>query len=331
MFALPRYLVFLILVLAFGVFIGCSDSSRFDANTQLNLESFDSYASIFGEDFDRLQANGMGIDSTNGVFSIGWSQFLNPMVSDTTTHGHAFAIAFDDITTQIPRPLKAGLDMGSVFINYQTNHIELEKMVNPVGGVLYSLFPRFNSGNKLEFIPDEIYEFEITGSSTFGPIDIPLTAPSGLLEFTSHINGDVIDPNNDLNLTWSGGTSGDPISIHILPEIVFQPIEGGTIVRQLPGGNHGNIVPRFHGGHSGMGPHPLPMPMPIHMGIFEVLPNNPGQYAVAAADLQNLLSNTNATGIICHVSQLNRSEVNHEGRILRSVMRNGDQLMLNVQ
>jgi hypothetical protein len=327
---LPRYFAFFIFVLGFGVFMGCSDSNRFDANNQLGIEPFDSYAGILGEDFDRLQASGMGIDSANGVFSIGWREFLNPMVSDTVTHGHAFAIAFDEISSQIPRPFKSGLDMGSVFINYQSNHLELQKIVNPHGGVLYSLFPRFNTGNELEFIPNEIYEFEITGSSSFGPINIPLTAPSALLDFTSHANGDVIDPNNDLNLTWSGGSASDPVAIHILPEIVFQP-SGGVRVRQLPGGNYGNIGPHFHGGHGGRGPHPLPMPMPIHMGIFEVLPNNPGQYTVAAADIQNLLSNTNATGIICHVSQMNGTEVDHEGRILWAVMRNGDQLMLSIQ
>jgi hypothetical protein len=43
----------------------------------------------------------------------------------------------------------------------------------------------------------------------------------------------------------------------------------------------------------------------------------------------SFLSNTNATGIICHVAQMNGTEVNHEGRILRAVMENGDLLMLS--
>jgi hypothetical protein len=330
-----RYSLSLVFVLIIAIFSGCSDSSSVDTD-QLVTETFDTYASVLSEDFDRLDATGIPMDSTDGIFSIGWNEFFNPMTNDTVTHGHAFAVTFDDVNTQGPRPIKNGIDIGSVFINYQSNHIELQKIVNPFGGVLYSLFPRPINGNVLEFIPNEVYEFEITGSANFGPVNIPLTAPSALMNFTSHTNFDSIDVNNDLLLTWSGGTTADPVAIHILPQMFFQPLLQERI-GNFGQGNHGNYNsgfgngPGFRPGGPGFGPHPLPFPMPIHMGIFEVLSDNPGQYTVAATDLQNLLSNTNATGIICHISQLNAVEVDHEGRVLRAVMRNGDQLMLSVQ
>lgn len=335
MFTSLRYFVFLTFILAIAIFIGCSDSNSIDTD-QLATETFDTYASVLTEDFTRLDATGVPMDSTDGIFSIGWNEFYDPITNDTITHGHAFAVTFDVANTQGPRPIKNGIDMGSVFINYHNNHIELEKIVNPFGGILYSLFPRPNTGNVLEFIPNEVYEFEITGSSSFSPVNIPLTAPSALMNFTNLANFDTIDVNNDLLLTWSGGTSADPVAIHILPQMFFQPLLQERI-GNFGQGNHGNYNSGFgngpgfrHGGHPGIGPHPLPFPMPIHMGIFEVLPNNPRQYTVAAADLQNLLSNTNATGIICHISQLNAVEVDHEGRTLRAAMRNGDQLMLNM-
>jgi hypothetical protein len=72
------------------------------------------------------------------------------------------------------------------------------------------------------------------------------------------------------------------------------------------------------GGHPGIEPHLLPMLIQIR--IFEVLQDNFGQYAVAAADLQNLLNDTEATGIICHISQMNGTEIDHEGSILRAAM-----------
>lgn len=336
MFTPLRYSVFLTFVLTFAIFIGCSDSDSVDTD-QLDTETFDTYASVLTEDFDRLDATGIPMDSTDGIFSMGWNEFYDPMTNDTITHGHAFAVTFDDINAQHPRPIKNGIDMGSVFINYLNNHVELQKIVNPFGGVLYSLFPRPNTGNVIEFIPSAVYEFEVTGSSNFSLVNIPLTAPSALMNFSSHANFDTISVNNDLVLTWGGGTSADPVAIHILPQMFYQPMLQERI-GNFGEGNRGNHNPGFgngpgfrHGGHPGIGPLPLPFPMPIHMGIFEVLPNNPGQYTVTAADLQNLLSNTNATGIICHISQLNATEVDHEGRILRAVMRNGDQLMLNVQ
>lgn len=323
---LRRYVMFSVFILAVIVFIGCSDSDSPDTE-QLNTETFDAYATVFSEDFDQLEANGIGVDSSDGVFSIGWNEFFEPMNTDTITHGHALAVVFNDINSQRPRPMKNGMDIGSVFINYQSNHIELQKIVNPLGGVLYSLFPKFNTGNELVFIPNAVYEFEVTGSSNFSPLNIPLTAPPAMMDFTSHANGDVIDPNSDLTLTWSGGSTNDPVAIHILPDRAIQPIfVGGGGPRP---GNHGNGGP--HNGYPGPGPHPMPRPLPINIGIFEMLPDNPGQYTVTAADLQNLLSNSNATRIICHVSQMKGSEVDHEGKILRAVMRNGDQLMLGIQ
>lgn len=329
MSTLRRYFVFCIFAFAVAIFLGCSDSES-PVSEQLNNETFDAYANMFSEDFNFLEANGIGVDSSNGVFSIGWNEFFDPMNNDTVTQGHALVAVFTDINSPTPRPMKNGIDIGSVFISYQNNHIELQKIVNPRGGVLYSLFPRFNTGDELDFIPNAVYEFEVTGSSNFGPLNIPLTAPPALMDFTSHANGDMIDPNSDLTLTWSGGSANDPVAIHILPEMVFQPVFTGGGTGLPPIGDFGNGGHGPHDGSPGHRPHPMPQPLPIHLGIFELLPNNPGQYTVAAADLQNLLNNTNATRIICHVSQMNGSEVDHEGKILRTVMRNGDQLMLGV-
>lgn len=332
MFTLLRYLVSSLFVLVFGIFAGCSDSDGFDAR-QLESDTYEAYEIVLSDDFDRLAASGVVIDSTNGIFSIGWNQFFNPMTNDTLTHGHAFAVVSDTVNSPRPRPMRNGIDIGSVFINYQSNHIELQKIVHPAGGVLYTLFSRPMFGNVLGFVPGEIYEFEVTGSSTFGAVNIPLTAPPALLDFTSHANGDVIDPNTDLTLTWSGGVADDPVAIHILPDVMFQPlIGGGQVVGNYNIGPGYRSGPGFRpGGRPGPMPHPLPLPLPVHAGIFEVLPNNPGQYTVSAADLQNLLNGTNATGIICHISQIDAAEVQHEGRILRAVMRNGDRLRLGVQ
>ena len=217
--------------------------------------------------------------------------------------------------------------MGSVYINYQTNQLEMRKLVGPQGGVVYSLGHRPGPGmvNTLEYIPNTTYEFEATGSTNFDPIQIDVTSPPALLNISSHSLGDTISVASDLALGWSGGKADSGIVIHIHPAH-FRPIGNRPAPGQMP--VPGSRPPQGGPGHGGL----MPPPPPISPNsIIVILDNNPGTYTISASDLQDLVNQTSAQGIICGVSQVEHNEIDHNGELVRAVLHNGDRVGLMIE
>ena len=65
--------------------------------------------------------------------------------------------------------------------------------------------------------------------------------------------------------------------------------------------------------------------------IFVVLDTNTGEYTFTAEQVQELLKNNGTQHIVAGVSQMDIQEVEHEGKILHTVMRNGNSVMLKVK
>jgi hypothetical protein len=72
------------------------------------------------------------------------------------------------------------------------------------------------------------------------------------------------------------------------------------------------------------GPHP-------GRALVKILDNNPGQFTFTAEQIQNLISEFGADKIVVDVSQFNLGEVQNDGKVLRTAMRNSSSVMLNVQ
>jgi hypothetical protein len=163
----------------------------------------------------------------------------------------------------------------------------------------------------LEFIPNEDYEFEVTGSEQFSAATFTLTSPEALIDITSHNHADEINPTQDLTLTWEGGTADEKVALRLMAHF------------------------RGHGGKKGPhgkgGPKGPPPRSPMETVIFIVLDTNPGEYTFTAEQVQELLKNNGTQHIVAGVSQMDFQEVEHEGKLLHTVMRNGNSVMLSVQ
>ena len=272
----------------------------------------DSYE-VIGSDLDLLKDGGLDIEGADGVFSIGWNEIFRPFDTGTEVMGSAFAVAFGEDAGAFPHFHRVGIDMGSVFINYNSNHIEMHKHSDERRGTAYTLFKKpFGQSSKiLEFIPNEEYEFEVTGSQQFSPVSFTLTSPDGLIDITSHNYADEIDPAQDLTLTWEGGVADEKVAVRLMAH--FR-------------GHHGQRGPQ--GNRDPKGPPPR---SPIETVIFIVLDTNPGEYTFTAEQVQELLKNNGTQHIVAGVSQMDFQEVEHEGKLLHTVMRNGNSVMLKVK
>ncbi|MCW9064896.1 MAG: hypothetical protein OQJ78_01270, partial [Ignavibacteriaceae bacterium] len=169
------------LVISFFLFFwGCqSDPNSPDQNNSLTDQAL--YKTVDG-DLALMNAGGMPLDSSAGVFSIGWNEIFRPFMDSSEVKGMAFAVAFGERPSDLPHFRKFGLDMGDITINYSGNQVEMYKHVHDRRGVAYSLFERpfghCNPENMLEFTPNTDYQFEVSGSEAFAPITITLTSPS---------------------------------------------------------------------------------------------------------------------------------------------------------
>ena len=291
------------------LFISCSEvnSPREDF-----FQQEDSYE-VIGSDLDLLKEGGLDIEGADGVFSIGWNEIFRPFENGSEVMGTAFAVAFGEDAGTFPHFHRVGIDMGAVFINYASNHVEMHKHSDERRGTAYTLFKRpfGRSENILEFMPNEDYEFEVTGSAQFSPVSFTLTSPDGLIDITSHNHADEIDPAEDLTLTWEGGVADEKVALRLMAH--FR-------------GHHGQRGPRGH--HDPKGPPPR---SPMETVIFIVLDTNPGEYTFTAEQVQELLRNNGTQHIVAGVSQMDFQEVEHEGKVLYTVMRNGNSVMLSVQ
>jgi len=288
------------------LFIGCQsepnspDQNNF-LNDQVSFETVDT-------DLALMKDGGMRLDSTAGVFSIGWNEMFRPFMDSAEVKGMAFAIAFGERSTDLPHFKKFGLDMGEVFINYTGNHIEMHKRFHERRGTAYSLFKRpfGHSENLLEYIPNTEYQFEVTGSEFFAPITITLTSPNALMDITSPANGQVIDPTQDLTINWEGGKEGK-VGVRLMPHL--RPHRG-------PGGGPGRMGEN----------HP-----PFDRIIFVILETNTGTYTFPAQQIQRILNGIPANGLMAEVSQMDFGEVEHENGMVHTAMKNGSSVMMRIE
>ena len=318
----PGFVGFSIILLTFW---GCTASNEPDTNAAFSEVREGS--TIADGQLDLLEQSGHPLQECKAIFSLGWKEMFVPMLSGTETAGHAFAVAFETPLNQRPRPFGGGIDIGSVYIQYQTQQLEMVKLVNPEGGVVYSLGHRPAAGmtQKLEFIPEETYTFEVAGSANFDPLQIDLVSPPALLDFTSHTMGDTISAGSDLTLVWSGGKADSGVVLHIHPGHV-RPLGTHPAPGQMPLSGH--KPPRGGPGPGGL----MPPPPPISShSIIVVLDDNPGTYTLAANELQNLVNQTGAQGLICGISQLDVKEIEHNGEQVNAVLHNGDRVGLIIQ
>ena len=193
------------------LFISCSEVNN-PAEDLFQQE--DSYE-VIGSDLSLLKEGGMDIERADGIFSIGWNQIFRPFDTGAEVMGSAFAVAFGEDEGTFPHFRRMGLNMGSVFINYSANRIEMHKHSDERRGTAYTLFkkPFGHSNDMLEFIPNEEYEFEVTGTEHFSAATFTLTSPEALINITNHNHADEIDPLQDLTLTWDGGNLEGKVGI----------------------------------------------------------------------------------------------------------------------
>lgn len=294
------------MLFAFGCQSELNSPERNDfLSDQMSFETVDS-------DLALMKDGGMPLDSAAGVFSIGWNEIFRPFENNTEIKGMAFAVAFGERGTDLLHLRKYGLDMGSVYINYTGNQIEMYKRYHEFRGTAYSLFERpfghCNSENLLEFIPSTEYQFEVTGSEAFAPITITLTSPSALMNITSPANGQVIDPTHDLTINWEGGNEGK-VGVRLMPHM--RPHHRG------PSGGHGEPPPPHH--------------PPFDRVIFVILNTNSGTYTFPAQQIQRILNGIQADGLMAEVSQMDFGEVEHQNGTLHTAMRNGNSIMLRIE
>jgi hypothetical protein len=302
-----------VLFIITGIFLplfitGCSNSTSPNDNQQTTDQL--SKSSVVESDMGVLNAEGVPMRDCDGVFELGWNELFGPIRWNDEVNGHAMAVVFGDTVHQRPF-LRSGIDVGTIFINYNSSQIQLEKRTGPDGGVFYSLYPRFFDDGHLDFVPGADYEFEISGSENFTPLNFTLTAPQELIKVNNPEEDSVINPANDLTLDWSGGTAEDPVAIRLMPCRPPQPPERGP--------RHGE----------GMHP-PMQLP-PMGDPVFILLDHNPGTYTIASSTIQELINRTGAEKLVCVVSQIDKNDVQHESRDLKFVMHNGDSVLLNVQ
>jgi hypothetical protein len=302
------------LVISFFLFFwGCqSDPNSPDQNNSLTDQAL--YKTVDG-DLALMNAGGMPLDSAAGVFSIGWNEIFRPFMDSSEVKGMAFAVAFGERPSDLPHFRKFGLDMGDITINYSGNQVEMYKNIHPRRGVAYSLFERpfghCNSENMLEFTPNTEYQFEVSGSEAFAPITITLTSPSALMDITSPMFGEFINPAEDLTINWEGGNEGK-VGVRLMPD--FRPRRGHD---GGPGGMHGD-------------PGPEPMP-PMDRVIFVILDENTGTYTFTSEQIQELINGIPADGLRAEVSQMDFVDVEHPNGTLHTAMRNGNSVMMRIQ
>jgi hypothetical protein len=300
----------LLFIFSVIILMGCSQDGINDPDQFIT--DYDSFETI-GSDLSLLKEGGMEIEGSDGIFSIGWNEIFRPFNTGDEVMGTAFAAAFGEDAGSFPHFRRFGIAMGSVFINYASNQIEMHKHSDNRRGVAYSLFKRpfGRSESMLQFMPNEEYEFEVTGSNLFSAATFTLTSPEALIDITSHNHADEIDPMQDLTLTWEGGNLNDKVGIRLMAH--FR-------------GNGGKKGP--HGKGHPTGPPPR---SPMETIIFVILDTNTGEYTFTADQVQELLKNDGTQHIVAGISQMDFQEVEHEGKILHTVMRNGNSVKLKVK
>jgi len=297
-----------------------------------------------------VSAEGVNVDSTTAVFTINWREFFNASNATATLVGRAFAVG------PTSGRMHGGADMGSVYLNYSGNHVELQKRTDRQGGVAYSTFEgRCDSAayTNVGFNPGAAYQFEATGATGFSAVKVSMTAPGALLTFKGPVNGDTVSSSANLTFSWSGGNAQGSILLTIMAGHVQPGVQAGPHPDSLrrPGGSGG---PGQGGGRREMGPRGAEgadswdvtdgfrfgdgpdvgdpnLPIDSSRAIIISLTNNPGSYTVTAAQLQALISKTGAKELDCMVSLLTSATTPHDAGSIKVMIGNDDQLHLFVK
>ncbi len=305
--------------------MGCSNTTQPIAITGQTASIQSSVAgSISDDELIISQISGVPVDSSDGVFDIGWNPFVGPIAQDSERLGDASVVVFDTLATMPGRrSLHEGEDIGSVSLNYASNSLALRKIQHFYGGTFYSLFPHLfgNASPELTFVPNTSYEFDVSGSSSFSAAKVSITSPQALINITSYTNGQQINGDSGLTLTWSGGNPVAGVLIRIIPMIVFgpdgfAPYGPGLRVRDsgLPPGIH-------YGGPDGL--------IQIDTGYTLLLATNSGKAVIPAAAIQELLYATSTLSV--SVSEFSTVEFTQDNRKYLIVMRDGDRRMIIVE
>ena len=330
-----RHLGVVIAVLVLLVPFGCSESTGPQSSTA-TASSLQSVLTAVSLDRAQLSIAGVTTTATKAVFSIGWKKFVGPTAVSADSAGQAYAIALPETATSSMRP--TGLDMGTVTLSYAGASLELTKRIAPDGGVIYETFGKgvrhlFTLPTMIPFIANGVYTFTVTGSDAYSAGTFEITAPSSLLSFTGHSNGDTVSVSSDLTLAWTGGSSADSVLVRIVPHLRPGQCELAEARDSLgcKEDHHGGKRPMGHReGHfmvggplEGMGPE-------FSKGIVVTVPNT-GSYTLSAADVATLFSGTSAGELMIGVSQVVKQQVLHDGGTTSVVLRSGDRLVLRVR
>jgi len=304
---------------------GCSQSTHpYDySNAHSDIQSSVG-TSIAIDELTIAHLAGVPVDSSDGVFSIGWNPFVGPADQDSERLGDASVIVFDTLALNAgPRSSHPAEDIGSVYLNYSGNHQEFRKIHHFFGGTFYSFFPRWfgNTDPGVSFEANTSYQFEVTGSSSFSAASVSISSPPALISITSQSNGQQVNADSDLALSWSGGNPVAGVLIRVIPMIDFGP-DGfaayGTGMRMRSDG----VPPGIHDG----GPD---RPVRIDTGYTLRLANNAGKAVIPAAVIQELIYATSALSVT--VSEFSTVEFNQDSRKYLIIMRDGDRRMVVVK
>ncbi len=322
MFAKTRVLITALGLVAFTA-SGCRDVAEPESAESSALLS-GSEASVEHRErmAERLAAYGIDIKESGGIFGIGWRSRMRLGDAESDPFGHARAVAFGDALEDERRP---GIDMGTVTLSYPDDEVELTKRDRPKGGTIYTSFirPRHENPTSIGFAGGGEYEFDISGSDQFAAVTLSVTAPSDLINITSHTRGDTVSPDEDLVIEWSGGADG---KVAIAIAALSGECRGGKDRPAGPRGREGRRG-RRGGGPGGPGGHGGGHSKPANV-LHEMIDGNNGEYTLTADGLTELIGDSGATRIVIHVSQLIASDVDHDGETLWAVLHTGDRAML---
>jgi len=312
------------------------------------------------------QDGGVQVEDVDAIFSLGWHQFYNPTADAIQTRSDAFAVAPSEDFAQRP-PFHAGLDMGAVVLRYNDTALELLKVQMRNGGVFYNygrkmpgnprgmMHDQESASDDIPFIPGGAYSFEASGTENFAPVTVQITAPTELLQITGPEMDAVIDSTTDLEVTWQGGESTQPLVVALMP--IFDrarygdhngqdgpgnngmgpgrggnggpgrgghgmgPGHGGQGMGPGQGGNHNGpgFGPGEHQGGPGFGPGGF-----TGEDYHYVIEDNTGSFTIPAETIAEIASLPGTKGLAIRVMQLITSEIDQDGAKYAVQIRTGD-------
>ena len=142
--------IFIAGIIGAAEFVGCSESNQpYYYSGQQGDRQSSVGASITADELTVAHISGVPIDSSDGVFSIGWNQFVGlgtlRIRRGRGTHRRSSSTRVADLSGL--RSSHAGEDIGSVYLNYSGNHQEFRK--DPAffqRNILFSFPPFVRSG-----------------------------------------------------------------------------------------------------------------------------------------------------------------------------------------